>query len=75
MAFIADRKSYEAAFQFYPVLVLSNPFPRVIPIFFFYSIFVCFTIWACYLETKRFASELNYFLFDINTSLQAFACF
>ncbi len=75
MALIADLKSYEAAFQFYPVLVLSKPFPRVFSIFFFYSIFVCLTIWACYLETKRLASELNYFLFDINTNLQAFACF
>ena len=30
---------------------------------------------TCYLEVNLLASELNSFLFDINTNLQAFACF
>lgn len=81
MALMADLKSSEAAFQFYPVLVLSKPLPLVMPIFFFSSTLVCFTICAyvyhkttCSLPTLL-ASELNSFLFDMNTNLQAFACF
>ena len=46
MALIADLKSYDAAFQFSPVLVLSNPLPLVIPIFFFSSTLVCLAICA-----------------------------
>ena len=81
IALMADLKSSEAAFQFYPVLVLSKPLPLVIPIFFFSSTLVCFTICAynhhkctCSFPTLL-ASELNSFLLDMNTNLQAFACF
>lgn len=47
MAFTAERKSYEAAFQLSPVLVLLNPWPLVMPIFFFYSSLFCLTRVAC----------------------------
>jgi hypothetical protein len=32
-------------------------------------------IFTCYFEVNLLASELNYFLFDIKTILQALACF
>lgn len=72
MAFMAARKSSDAAFQL--SLVFSNPLVLVFP-YFFYFAFTCLTMLACSLFTSLFASELNYFLFDIKTSLQALACF
>jgi hypothetical protein len=43
IALTADLKSSDAAFQLSPVLVLSKPFPFVMPIFFFSSSLVCLT--------------------------------
>ena len=80
-AFMTDLKSYEAAFQL--SLVLSNPFPFVIPIwaFFYWSLF-CLTKVAlnkikitCSWEVNLLASELNSFLFDMKTNLHALECF
>lgn len=78
---MADLKSSEAAFQL--SLVLSNPFPLVIPIWAFFSCnLFCFTkaAWikwkiTCSCEVNLLASELNSFLFDMKTNLQALACF
>ncbi len=72
IALTAALKSYEAAFQFSPVF--SKPFPFPLPSFFSLA-FTCLTKVACSLLTSLFASELNYFLLDIKTNLQAFACF
>jgi len=68
------RNSSDAAFQLSPVFP-KPALPRVFPISFFSFILVCLAIKACYLEVIRFASELNSFLLDINTNLQALACF
>jgi len=70
IALIAALKSSEADFQFYPVFSKPFDFPYL-----FSLALTCFAIFACYLFTNRFASELNYFLLDINTNLQALACF
>lgn len=72
MALIAARKSYEAVFQLSPVL--SKPFPLALPYFFYFAL-TCLMMFACSLFTSLLASELNSFLLDMNTNLQALACF
>lgn len=72
MALIAALKSSDAAFQL--SLVFSKPFPLPLP-YFFSLAFTCLARTACSFVTNLFASELNSFLFDIKTNLQALACF
>jgi len=72
IAFTAALKSFDAAFQLSDVL--SRALFFTIPSFFYFA-FACLIMVACYLLTNLFASELNSFLLDMNTSLQAFACF
>jgi hypothetical protein len=73
-AFITARNYSEAAFQLSPVLP-KPALPFVPPISFFSFILVCLAMRACYFEVILLASELNSFLFDMKTNLQALACF
>lgn len=67
---IAALKFSDVALQL--SLVLSKPF--VFPNCFYFFLFSLINA-ACYFEVNLFASELNYFLLDMKTILQAFACF
>jgi len=69
---IAALKSSEAAFQL--SVVFSKPLVFPFPYFFYFAL-TCLIKFACYFVTSLLASELNYFLLDINTNLQALACF